>query len=164
MVRVTGSVHGRGVDAVTEVEARIEMGKTQNAGFTLLELMIVVEILAIMLAIAIPSLMRQRVLTNEAAAVQTLHVVCGAQITFNSAMGRYGNLEELSTGSEDGISFMPGTWVEGTIRTQYVYTTENVTASGFIAIARPEEPGVTGVRTYYIDEAGQITWEVVGVG
>jgi type II secretory pathway pseudopilin PulG len=56
--------------------------------------------------IAIPSLLRARVTSNEAAAVQTLRVVGVAQQKYFSSEGRYGNLQELVTSDLLDRSFL----------------------------------------------------------
>ena len=61
----------------------------RRGGFTILELMIVVAIIAIVAAIAIPNLMQSRVRANEATAVTTLKNYSVAQVTFQTGkMGR----------------------------------------------------------------------------
>ncbi len=52
------------------------------AGFTLIELMIVVAIIAIIAAIAIPSLLKARQAANEIAVVTALHTIAAAQAIF----------------------------------------------------------------------------------
>lgn len=64
-------------------------------GFTLIELMIVIAIIAIIAAIAIPNLMRSRIMANEANAVAALKSFTTAQVTFQT--GKQGRLAANTT-------------------------------------------------------------------
>jgi prepilin-type N-terminal cleavage/methylation domain-containing protein len=71
------------------------MSKTEK-GFSLLELLIVVGIILIVAAIAIPSLLHSRQVANESAAVADLRLINTAEITYVTTSGGYfGNITQL---------------------------------------------------------------------
>jgi prepilin-type N-terminal cleavage/methylation domain-containing protein len=81
----------------------------KEAGFTLIELMIVVAIIAIIAAIAIPNLLSARLNANETAAIATLRNISSAQAQFqatakadtdNDGTGEFGSFVELSGASD----------------------------------------------------------------
>src|SRR3989454_11730343 len=76
---------------------RVSMKRPQN-GFSLIELLIVVAIILIIAAIAIPNLLRSRMAANEASAVSSVRTINTAEVTYSATFGiGYATLTDLST-------------------------------------------------------------------
>ena len=68
----------------------------QNKGFSLIELLIVVAIILIIAAIAIPNLMRARIAANEGSAVSSMRTINTAQFAYNTSFPTVGYANQLS--------------------------------------------------------------------
>lgn len=134
-----------------------------RGGFTLIELMVVITVIAIIAAIALPSLLRSRLQANEVAAIQNLRTVLSAQTGFHTTKSRFGAIAELSS-EQDGVGtgYLDRTWQDGANRQGYAFVMDQADVGYFLCYADPAEPGITGVRFFRIDASGVIRWNREG--
>ena len=72
-------------------------GKARERGFTVIELLIVVSVIAAIAAIAIPKVLEARYVSNETNAQTYLRLIYGAETQFQTKSARYATLAELNS-------------------------------------------------------------------
>lgn len=130
----------------------------KKRGFTLVEIMIVVAIIALLAAIAIPNLLRARVNANEAAAVSALKTVATASISFRSVNSSYpADLTALGSATPPYIDSV----LAAGSKQGYTFSLTGATNT-FTATAVPQTIGTTGNRGFYVDESGVVRFTTTG--
>lgn len=137
-------------------------------GFSLIELLIVVAIILVIAAIAIPNFLRSRVAANESSAVASLHTLSIAEMTYSSTYGAGFSADLQSLASPTGGAIATSTaagLIDSVLATgvksgySFSYSPGAVDTGGrvnaYVMDAVPISSS-TGTQYYYTDESGVI--------
>jgi len=151
--------------------------KNDSQGFSLIELLIVVAIILIIAAIAIPNLMRSRVAANQASAVGSLRTLSTAEFTYSATYSKgysatLGYLGPPPSGAADlthsGVvdSLLSGVATGGlgamtATKSGYLFTYSpgapiNGEVFSYTITADPINRGTTGTNSFFVDQTGVI--------
>ncbi len=145
----------------------------QERGFSLIELLIVVAIILIIAAIAIPNLLRSKIAANESSAVGSVRTLNTAEVTYAStypsqgftcALGNLGPASGTPTSSAAGL--IDSVLASGT-KSGYSFALSNCSGSPEVlynSLATPVSVGSTGQRGFCSDKSGVIHFNANGAG
>ena len=153
--------------------------KKQKRGFSLIELLIVVAVILIIAAIAIPNLLRSRIAANEASAVGSLRTLNTSEVTYNTtypgvgfacSLGVLGPPAGGAAASSSAAGLIDSN-LAGGIKSGYTFAFLNTTCTpsagvntSYDIVANPQNPGVTGQRYFCSDLSGVIQYNTATTG
>ena len=144
----------------------------QSGGFSLIELLIVVAIILIIAAIAIPSLLRSKLAANESSAVSSLRTLNTAMASYNTAYPEVGYPDTLAKLAPPSGSAMVSSAAAGLVdpnlgcatqpcaKSGYLFSLTGTAGTPVISYVLNAVPGVvgqTGSRGFCTDQTFKIT-------
>jgi type IV pilus assembly protein PilA len=145
--------------------------RNKQKGFSLIELLIVVAIILIIAAIAIPNLLRAKIAANQASAVGSLRTLNTACIAYSTSYGQFptaltslGPISSGGTASSTSADLIDSVLAAGT-KSGYTFVYSSPSPyQAYTITATPITAATTGQNMYFTDQSGVIRVDTSGTG
>jgi prepilin-type N-terminal cleavage/methylation domain-containing protein len=142
----------------------------KQKGFSLIELLIVVAIILIIAAIAVPNLLRSRIAANEASAAASLRTMGTAMVTYFSTYNigfpsALANLQPSASATSVAADLLDSVLSVSPTKSGYVFTYTvggGTPPSQFVTTASPQSPGSSGVSSFCMNETNVVRKDPAG--
>ena len=146
----------------------MKMRRNKRKGFSLIELLIVVTIILIIAAIAIPNLMRSKIQANETAAVGALKALTESALLYSNSYGGFPHtLSDMGpaaggTAATSAAADLIDSVLAGGVKSGYRFAYAAVASDpagnvlSYTITATPVAPGSSGQRSFFTDQSGTI--------
>ena len=134
----------------------------KKIGFTLVEIMVIVALIALLTAIALPNLLRARLHANESLVQSALRSIVTAEVTYRISNATYATLTQLGESVPAYVDLILGCAEPPCLKHSYNFDIADISGVTFFAYAVPLNANRSGIRSFCVTEDGVVRFQAAG--